>query len=91
LFGALGTATGVGQAWCAAVLLAAALTGQPRDTLPLLGGFALLALSRAALSLAAERAAFNAGATARRRLRTDALSRLLQSGRRGFAPSTPAR
>ena len=80
LFGALGTATGVGQAWCAAMLLAAALTGQPRDTLPLLAGFALLALSRAALSVAAERAAFNAGAAARRRLRTDALSRLLHAG-----------
>ncbi len=40
----------------------------------------MLALSRAALSIAAERTAFNAGATARRRLRTDALSRLLQAG-----------
>ena len=36
--------------------------------------------SRAALSVAAERAAFNAGAAARRRLRTDALSRLLHAG-----------
>jgi ATP-binding cassette subfamily C protein CydD len=84
LFGALGTATGVGQAWCAAMLLAGALTGHVHDPFPLLAGFALLALSRAALSVAAERAAFNAGATARRRLRTDALSRLLQSGPAGL-------
>ena len=55
--------------------------GRPcRDTVALLAGFAVLALLRAALSIAAERAAFNAGAAARRRLRTDALSRLLQAG-----------
>jgi ATP-binding cassette subfamily C protein CydD len=80
VFGVLGTASAVAQAWCAAMLLAGALTGHAGDPVPLLGGFALLALLRAALAIAAERAAFNAGATARRRLRTDALSRLLQAG-----------
>src|ERR1700733_6264157 len=44
------------------------------------GGFAVLAVLRAVASIAAERAAFNAGAAARRRLRTDALSRLLHAG-----------
>jgi ATP-binding cassette subfamily C protein CydD len=80
VFGVLGTASAVAQAWCAAMLLAGALTGHAGDPVPLLVGFALLALLRAALAIAAERAAFNAGATARRRLRTDALLRLLQAG-----------
>src|SRR5215472_17536532 len=80
LCGALGTAMATGQAWCAAALLAGALTGGVGDRLALLAGFALLAPLRAALSVVAERAAFNAGAAARRRLRTDALSRLLHAG-----------
>jgi ATP-binding cassette subfamily C protein CydD len=80
LSGVLGTAAAVGQAWCAATVLAGALTGHTGDALPPLLGFGLLALMRSALSLAAERAAFNAGASARRRLRTDALSRLLHAG-----------
>ncbi len=80
LLSLLGTALAVGQAWCAAMLLAQALAGTTDHTLALLAGFALLALGRAALTLAADRAAFNAGAAARRRLRTDALSRLLHAG-----------
>src|SRR6202021_1872107 len=39
-----------------------------------------LGLLRATLAVAADRAAFGAGAAARRRLRTDALSRLLHAG-----------
>ena len=80
LFGLLGTAMAVGQAWCAAMVLAGALTGRGAVNLALLGGFAVLALLRAALSVAANRLAFNAGASARRRLRTDALTRLLHAG-----------
>jgi ATP-binding cassette, subfamily C, bacterial CydD len=80
LFGVLGTAAAVGQAWCAATVLAGALTGHIGDSLSPLVSFGLLALVRSALSLVAERAAFNAGASARRRLRTDALSRLLHVG-----------
>src|SRR5262245_14898783 len=80
LLGSFGTATAVGQAWCAAMLLAGLLTGHAGIRLPLLGGFVILALLRATLSIAAERAAFNVGAAARRRLRTDALSRLLHAG-----------
>jgi ATP-binding cassette subfamily C protein CydD len=80
LLGLLNTAMAVGQAWCVAMLLAGALTERAGDTVGLLGGFAVLAVLRAVASIAAERAAFNAGAAARRRLRTDALSRLLHAG-----------
>jgi ATP-binding cassette subfamily C protein CydD len=80
LLGLLGTAMAVGQAGCAAMVLAGALTGRGAANLTLLGGFAVLALLRAALSVAANRLAFNAGASARRRLRTDALTRLLHAG-----------
>ncbi len=83
------TLLAIAQAFCIARVLALALAGAalPDDAaalslraLPWLTGFAALALGRAALLLAAERAAFAAGAAARRRLRTDALSRLLQAG-----------
>jgi ATP-binding cassette subfamily C protein CydD len=80
LLGVLGTAMAVGQAWCIAMVLTAALTRRTADTLPLLAGFVILALLRAALGFASERASFNAGAAARRRLRSDALSRLLHAG-----------
>jgi ATP-binding cassette subfamily C protein CydD len=80
VLGALGTVMAVAQAWCAAMVLARALTGRAGDTFPLLAGFAVLILLRAALSAVTERAAFNAGAAARRRLRTDALSRLMHAG-----------
>jgi ATP-binding cassette subfamily C protein CydD len=78
--GLAGTAMAVGQAWCVAALLAAAFTARVDSSVVLLTGFVLLAALRAAVSLAAERAAFNAGAAARRRLRTDVLSRLLHAG-----------
>jgi ATP-binding cassette subfamily C protein CydD len=68
---------GIGQAWCAALVLAAALGG---DAAPLRGGlagFAACALARAATTYLGERAAFAAGAAGRRRLRSDSLLRLL--------------
>jgi ATP-binding cassette, subfamily C, bacterial CydD len=80
LFGLLATAAAIGQAWCAATLLADALTGRDSDPLPLLSGFLALAVLRAGLSVAADRCAFDAGAAARRRLRSDTLSRLLDAG-----------
>ncbi len=80
LLSLLGTVMAVGQAWCAAMVLAGALTARPTANLRYLGGFAVLALLRAGLSMAASRLAFNAGASARRRLRTDALTRLLHAG-----------
>jgi ATP-binding cassette subfamily C protein CydD len=69
----------VGQAWCVAALLVGALAGQPIDPV-LPAGFAVLALLRAVLAMLGERAAFQAGAAARRRLRTNVLARLLQAG-----------
>jgi ATP-binding cassette subfamily C protein CydD len=77
--GLVGTALAIGQAFCAAGALGAALAGAGAPLLPL-AGFAVLALGRALISLASDRAAFNAGATARRRLRSDALTRLLEAG-----------
>jgi ATP-binding cassette subfamily C protein CydD len=80
LLGLLGVAIAVGQAWCAATVLTVALTGYGGGTRRWLAGFAALALLRALIVVAMDRAAFNAGAAARRRLRTDALSRLLHGG-----------
>jgi ATP-binding cassette subfamily C protein CydD len=81
LAGLAATALAVGQAWCVALVLGAALTGGAGDVL-LSGclGFAVLALLRVVAQVIAERYAFAAGATARRRLRSNALSRLLQAG-----------
>jgi ATP-binding cassette subfamily C protein CydD len=81
LFGLAGVAAAVAQAWCAASALTALLAGAP-PPLGLLGGFAALAVLRAGLGLLAERASVAAGARARRRLRTDAMHRLLSAGPR---------
>ncbi len=78
LMNLLGTALAVGQAYCAAGALYGAFQG--RIAWALLAGFAALAVGRAGLSILSERAAFAAGATARRRLRSDALTRLLHAG-----------
>ncbi|MBV9655514.1 MAG: thiol reductant ABC exporter subunit CydD [Acetobacteraceae bacterium] len=74
-----------GQAVCAGRLLADALAprtgappGYPAATLILC--FASLGVARAALSFFSERAAWSAGAAARRRIRSDALGRLLHAG-----------
>jgi ATP-binding cassette subfamily C protein CydD len=75
----LGLAAAIGQAFAAASVLAAAFGGSVLDS-GALAIFAALALLRAGLSYLGERAAFAAGAAARRRLRSDALSRLLHAG-----------
>ncbi|HXT78596.1 MAG TPA: thiol reductant ABC exporter subunit CydD [Acetobacteraceae bacterium] len=80
VLGVIGTVLAVGQAFCAASVLAAALAGVARRTSLLLVGFAILAVLRGVVTYVAERAAFTAGASARRRLRTDALTRLLHAG-----------
>ena len=81
VLGLVGCALAIGQAWCAGFALQAALRPAPGDhPLGLLAGFAGLAVLRAGLAILAERAAFEAGAAARRRLRTDALTRLLAAG-----------
>ncbi|HYZ21869.1 MAG TPA: thiol reductant ABC exporter subunit CydD [Rhodopila sp.] len=73
-----GLVLGIGQAFAAATVLAGAFGGVLRPWALVI--FGLLALARAGLVLLTERAAFAAGAAARRRLRTDALSRLLHAG-----------
>jgi len=70
-------------AMASAVLLGTGLARILVGVLPggwLLGGFAVTAVLRAGLAWLAERQAFEAGATARRRLRSDALGRLLDIG-----------
>ena len=79
--GLLGTMAGIGQAACAALVLQAALAGAGLAAAALpLAVFAALALVRAGLGVLFERAGFNAGAVARRRLRSEALGRMLAAG-----------
>ncbi len=75
----LGTMAAVGQAFAAASVLDAAFTGSMPEA-PALTVFGVLAVLRALIWYFTERAAFTAGAAARRRLRSDALSRLLHAG-----------
>jgi ATP-binding cassette subfamily C protein CydD len=74
-----GSVLAIGQAFAAASVLTAAFTGAVLDG-EALAVFGVLAVVRAALSYLTEKAAFAAGAAARRRLRSDALSRLLHAG-----------
>jgi ATP-binding cassette subfamily C protein CydD len=75
-----GAALGVVQAGCAAVILQAALDGTGPASLWALGGFAVAAILRAVVFMAADQTAVRAGSLARRRLRADALTRLLAAG-----------
>jgi ATP-binding cassette subfamily C protein CydD len=74
------TLLAVGQALCAAGVLAAALRGTGQDVGGWLAAFAVLAVTRAGLIYTSEVTAFAAGASSRRRLRSDALSRMLHAG-----------
>jgi ATP-binding cassette subfamily C protein CydD len=75
----LAIALAIAQAWCAATALGSALATHGTPALPL-AGFAILALVRAGAGLASEGAAVRAGAAGRRRLRDDAMARLLGAG-----------
>jgi ATP-binding cassette subfamily C protein CydD len=80
LLGVVGTMLAIGQAFCVALALhAALLSAQPEKSLWPLGGFAVLALLRALTGFLAEQAAFAAGATGRRRLRSEVLTGLLHA------------
>ncbi|MEA2788700.1 MAG: ATP-binding cassette, subfamily bacterial CydD, partial [Acetobacteraceae bacterium] len=79
IFHLLGAVLAIGQAFAAASILAAAFAGAVLDA-RILAAFGVLAVLRAVVSYLTERAAFTAGASARRRLRSDAMSRLLQAG-----------
>ncbi len=79
LAGVLGVALAIVQAGCVADVLGSALVGDYAGALPLIG-FVVAALARAALMVVADRLAVAAGGIARRRLRTDAMTRLLAAG-----------
>jgi len=79
-YGLAGLAAGVSQAGCAACVLSAAIGGGKAWLAPALGGFAALIVLRAWLAYAGEQAAFQAGASGRRRMRADAMARLLAAG-----------
>ena len=79
--GLLGILAGIGQAVCAGLALQAALVGAGLGAAAVpLAGFVGLALVRAGLGVLFERAGFDAGAAARRRLRSEALGRILAAG-----------
>jgi ATP-binding cassette subfamily C protein CydD len=74
----LGVAAGIGQAICIGFGLDDTIRGVP--AVPFLMAIAVLALTRAGLGWLFERASFEAGARARRRLRTDILAGMLAAG-----------
>ncbi len=74
-----GTLAAIGQAIAAGAALGAILHGDSPARWSL-AAFAVLAVIRAGLAFLGERAAFEAGATARRRLRSELLGRLLAAG-----------
>ncbi len=78
-FGLAATLASIAQAACVAAALAEALNRNPPTAAPI-AGFAVLAIARAALGWLSDRAAFAAGAAARRRLRSDIMTRLLHAG-----------
>jgi ATP-binding cassette subfamily C protein CydD len=83
--GAAQVALGIAQAFFAAQLLAALLRLAHLGNIPVdAAAFLLLALLRAAAQMQAERAGFERGAAARRRLRNTVLSTLLALGPSGL-------
>jgi ATP-binding cassette, subfamily C, bacterial CydD len=78
--GLASTLLAVAQTLCAAAILGSALSGRPLAAGAALAGFAVAALLRAALMVEADRMAVRAGIVARRRIRGDALARLLAAG-----------
>lgn len=77
--GLAGVALAAGQAWCVAAILGAALEGHGASRLGLLAVIAAIALARTMVALFADGRAVEAGASARRRLRSGILDRLLHA------------
>ena len=80
-----GLVLAIGQAFAAASVLAAGFAGAAANGAATVDGWALaafgvLAVARAGLTYLNEKFAFAAGAAARRRVRSDALARLLHAG-----------
>ncbi len=86
LLGMAQVGLGIGQAWCAAYLLAAVLHLAPRGLMAVLhaAGFIGFAALRAVAGMQAERQGFERGAAARRRLRNSVLSTILALGPAGL-------
>ena len=80
ILGLSGTGLAIVQAGCAAAILRPALAGLHRWPVWAVAGFALAALARGGVLIAADHVAVRAGAIARRRLRADILARLLAVG-----------
>lgn len=80
VLGVLGTVAACIQAWCIAELLSHALGGPAVHVLSWAWGFVAAALLRAVFAFWAEERAFDAGASARRRLRDAAFARLFAAG-----------
>ncbi len=78
--GLVNTGLAVAQAACAAAILGAALAGAATGAGWAFAGFAVMALLRAGLIVVGDRLATEAGSAARRRLRSDAMARLLAAG-----------
>lgn len=78
--GLVGTLAAVGQAWCIARLLAPALGGTDANWQLWASCFAVCAMARGALAYVMERLGFEAGAAARRRLRTALFVGLFSGG-----------
>lgn len=72
-------AVAIAQVWCIARALSSILAGHGVPLKPLVA-FGALAVVRAGLMWFSEQAAMQAGAAGRRRLRTDAFTRMLQAG-----------
>ena len=87
----LGVVAGIVQAWCIALLVGPLLAGDP-VTRPALWAFVfvLAALLRAGLVVLGDGVAVEAGATARRRLRTEFLVSAFAAGPHGTAATGPA-
>jgi ATP-binding cassette subfamily C protein CydD len=79
-FGLAALLCSVAQAGCIAGVLADAIAGLRRSDAVFLVGFVLLTLLRACLHVGGERAAFEAGAANRARLRADLVARMLAAG-----------
>ena len=88
LLGLAGTVAGCLQAWAIAQLLAGALGG-PQAPAQWAALFAVAALVRAATSFIGEARAFEAGAAARRRLRSTVFRRLFAGGPQAMRATPP--
>lgn len=89
VLGLVGTLAAIGQAWCIARLLAPALGSDTGDWRIWAAWFGVFALVRVSLAYVLERLGFEAGAAARRRLRTSLFVGLFAAGPALTDPLSP--